>query len=133
MIPGYDWHQTYDWNYEHAPDPVPQDEPAVPGQWDYCGLPVDSPLGIAAGPLLNGQWTMQEAARLAGKLESTPDEGELIRKAWLAIYSRPPREDEVKSVKAFLERQTAELGAKKAATAELIRVLFNTNEFLYVD
>ena len=59
--------------------------------------------------------------------------GELIDQAWLAIYARPARTEEVASARAFLERQTAELGSKKAATAELVRVLFNTNEFLYVD
>jgi dihydroorotate dehydrogenase len=61
-LPRYDWNRTYDWNYEHAPDPVPQDEPVVPGPWDYCGLPVASPLGIAAGPLLNGRWILYYAA-----------------------------------------------------------------------
>ena len=54
-------------------------------------------------------------------------------KAWLAIYARPARTEEVASARTFLERQTAEMGSKKAATAELVRVLFNTNEFLYVD
>jgi dihydroorotate dehydrogenase len=58
----YDWRQTYDWNYAHAPEPVPHDEPVVPGRWDYCGLPVSSPLGIAAGPLLNGRWILYYAA-----------------------------------------------------------------------
>jgi dihydroorotate dehydrogenase (NAD+) catalytic subunit len=61
-LPRYDWSQTYDWNYEHAPEPVPQEEMPVPGQWDYCGLPVASPLGIAAGPLLNGRWIRYYAA-----------------------------------------------------------------------
>jgi dihydroorotate dehydrogenase len=55
---GYDWHQTYDWNYAHVPEPVPQQEPAVSGTWSFCGLPVGSPLGIAAGPLLNGRWIL---------------------------------------------------------------------------
>src|SRR4026207_1801155 len=58
----YDWHETYDWNYEHAPDPVPQDEATVPGKWDFCGLQIGSPLGIAAGPLLNGRWILYYAA-----------------------------------------------------------------------
>ena len=58
----YDWHETYDWNYEHAPDPVPQDDAAVPGKWDFCGLPIGSPLGIAAGPLLNGRWILYYAS-----------------------------------------------------------------------
>jgi hypothetical protein len=98
-----------------------------------CSRRAESNTAPQSLTLLNGQWTMQEATRLAGKLETETDERELIRKTWLAIYSRPPREDEVTKVKAFLERQTAELGAKKTAAAELIRVLFNTNEFLYVD
>ena len=44
-----------------------------------------------------------------------------------------PRPEDVTSAQTFIERQTAELGGKKAAVGELIRVLFNTNEFLYVD
>ena len=61
-LPRYDWRETYDWNYQHAPTPVPHDEPIVPGSWNFCGLPVASPLGIAAGPLLNGQWILYYAA-----------------------------------------------------------------------
>jgi dihydroorotate dehydrogenase len=61
-LAGYAWRQSYDWNYEHAPEPVPQDEPKVPGHWDLCGLSVGSPLGIAAGPLLNGRWILYYAS-----------------------------------------------------------------------
>jgi dihydroorotate dehydrogenase (NAD+) catalytic subunit len=61
-LAGYAWRQSYDWNYEHAPEPVAQDEPKVPGPWDFCGRPVGSPLGIAAGPLLNGRWILYYAA-----------------------------------------------------------------------
>lgn len=60
-LPRYDWRETYDWNYQHAPAPVPHDEPPVPGTWNFCGLPVGSPLGIAAGPLLNGKWILYYA------------------------------------------------------------------------
>jgi len=62
LLPRYDPSQTYDWNYTHAPAPVPQEEPHVPGSWNFCGLPVRSPLGIAAGPLLNGKWILYYAA-----------------------------------------------------------------------
>ena len=62
LLPRYDPRQTYDWNYTHAPAPGPHDEPQVPGSWDFCGLPVSSPLGIAAGPLLNGKWILYYAA-----------------------------------------------------------------------
>src|SRR5687768_6242035 len=61
-LPRYDPAQTYAWNYEHAPAPVVIDEPSVPGQWDFCGLPVPSPLGVAAGPLLNGRWVLYYAS-----------------------------------------------------------------------
>src|SRR5438552_5730553 len=61
-LPCYGTSRTYDWNYAHAPGPVNFPEPPVPGRWDYCGLPVGSPLGIAAGPLLNGQWILYYAA-----------------------------------------------------------------------
>ena len=84
---------------------------------------------------------MPEAERTAKNAEWTADmrkhwrveNGELINDAWLAIYARPARTEEVASAQTFLERQTAEMGSKKAASAELVRVLFNTNEFLYVD
>jgi hypothetical protein len=83
--------------------------------------------------LLNGRWTIQESNQLAEKLLEEASDAELIRKAWLAVYTRTPSADETKIVQAFLERQAAELGSRKAAATELARVLFNTNEFLYVD
>jgi dihydroorotate dehydrogenase len=58
----YDRSQSYDWNYEHVPEPGTLEEPLVPGRWDCCGLAVGSPLGIAAGPLLNGRWIRYYAA-----------------------------------------------------------------------
>ena len=61
-LPAYDRLRSYDWNYEHAPDPVEFDAPEVPGEWDFCGLPVASPLGVPAGPLLNGKWCLYYAS-----------------------------------------------------------------------
>lgn len=72
----YDWTRSYEWNYQHAPNqidtslqsdgecgkvPEPLDVPIVPGTWDFLGLPVASPLGVAAGPLLNGGWCLHYA------------------------------------------------------------------------
>src|SRR5262245_41057893 len=62
LFAGYDTRQSYDWNYEHVPAAPVEDEPSVPGCWSFCGLPVSSPLGIAAGPLLNGRWILYYAA-----------------------------------------------------------------------
>ncbi len=61
-LPRYDRSRTYAWNYEHAPDPVDVDVSVVPGDWTFCGLPVDSPLGMPAGPLLNGRWILYYAS-----------------------------------------------------------------------
>ena len=59
----YDIQQTYAWNYAHAPDSLPEvDVPDLEGNWTYCGLSVPSPLGIAAGPLLNSRWCLYYAA-----------------------------------------------------------------------
>ena len=62
-LPRYDRLQSYRCNYDHAPDVLPDANiPEVPGVWSFCGRPVRSPLGIAAGPLLNGRWILYYAA-----------------------------------------------------------------------
>ena len=61
-LPRYDRHKSYLWNYENAPEPVERELLDVPGEWRFCGLPVDSPLGIPAGPLLNGKWCLYYAS-----------------------------------------------------------------------
>ena len=58
----YDWTRSYEHNYRHVPDPVEVEVPAFPGSWSFCGLQVDSPLGIPAGPLLNGRWILYYAS-----------------------------------------------------------------------
>ncbi len=61
--PRYDPQRSYQWNYDHAPEaPENVDARPIPGTWDFCGLPIASPLGIPAGPLLNGKWCLYYAA-----------------------------------------------------------------------
>ena len=62
LLTKYDPAQTYEWNYENAPDPVQLDIPPVPGTWEFSGLNIGSPLGIPAGPLLNGRWCLYYAS-----------------------------------------------------------------------
>src|SRR5918993_1291127 len=58
----YDPARTYRWNYDHPPSPVNIEVPRVAGAWQFAGLPVDSPIGIPAGPLLNGKWCLYYAS-----------------------------------------------------------------------
>lgn len=62
QYPRYDIRQTYQWNYDNAPAPVELEPADLPGSWSFCGLPVSSPLGIPAGPLLNGKWVRYYAS-----------------------------------------------------------------------
>jgi dihydroorotate dehydrogenase len=63
VLPRYDIKRSYDWNYAHAPELAPQvDVPSCAGDFDFCGIPVNSPLGIPAGPLLNSRWLLYYGA-----------------------------------------------------------------------
>ena len=61
-LPRYDPSRSYEWNYAHPPPTVEMDVPPVAGTWSFCGLTVPSPLGIPAGPLLNGAWLFYYAS-----------------------------------------------------------------------
>ena len=61
-LPRYDISKSYEWNYDNAPPPQDVEVATVPGNWSLCGLEVDSPLGIPAGPLLNGAWCLYYAS-----------------------------------------------------------------------
>lgn len=61
-LPRYDRSLTWQQNHDRPMEPVALSPPAVPGRWTFCGRPVESPLGIAAGPLLNGHWLLYYAS-----------------------------------------------------------------------
>lgn len=84
-LPRYDRHQTYAWNYEHAPEaPACLAVPEFPGEWQFCGLPVGSPLGVAAGPLLNSRWLLYYAALGFDVLTY-----KTVRSKWRECYGLP--------------------------------------------
>ncbi|MBC8437463.1 MAG: dihydroorotate dehydrogenase, partial [Planctomycetes bacterium] len=63
----YDRQKSYRWNYENVPTPVRLSVPTVSREsskegFSFCGLPVHSPLGVPAGPLLNGKWCLYYAS-----------------------------------------------------------------------
>lgn len=59
----YDTTESYEWNYENAPA-LPETFVFQPADrsWKLCGVDVNSPVTIAAGPLLNGRWVLHYAA-----------------------------------------------------------------------
>ncbi|MCA9061171.1 MAG: hypothetical protein KDA85_21810, partial [Planctomycetaceae bacterium] len=64
MYPTYDPHRTWLQNLQESPAPGTgqvSPVPPFPGQWSWCGIPVESPLGIPAGPLLNSNWLLYYA------------------------------------------------------------------------
>ena len=61
-LPHYDRSRSYEWNYENSPLPAEVSIPECPGEWTFCGLRVGSPLGVPAGPLLNGRWCLYYAS-----------------------------------------------------------------------
>ena len=72
QFPRYDISRSYEWNYANAPEPANVDVPDFAfrsvnaGQsadgWTFLGQPVPSPLGVPAGPLLNGRWVLYYAS-----------------------------------------------------------------------
>ncbi len=58
----YNRQQSYQWNYDHPPEIVDVDVPDWPGHTSFCGYQLKSPLGMPAGPLLNGQWCLYYAS-----------------------------------------------------------------------
>lgn len=80
--------------------------------------------------LLNGQFTLRQAAALVRQIEKAE---EPVTAAWRAVFGREPDAVELERSRKFLERQTAHLGSRQAALNEMARGLFNVNEFLYVE
>ncbi|MDG1896419.1 MAG: hypothetical protein P8J37_16070 [Fuerstiella sp.] len=63
MTQQYDTSRTWQWNLNHAPSVASAiDQAAVPGTWSWCGIRVNSPLGIPAGPLLDSRWLLHYAS-----------------------------------------------------------------------
>tara|TARA_B100000945_G_scaffold307169_1_gene295329 strand:- start:818 stop:1858 length:1041 start_codon:yes stop_codon:yes gene_type:complete len=61
-LPRYDRQQSYQWNYDNAPGAVELEIPKWPGNSSFCGFNLQSPLGMPAGPLLNGKWCLYYAS-----------------------------------------------------------------------
>ncbi|MSU41233.1 MAG: DUF1553 domain-containing protein [Pedosphaera sp.] len=93
--------------------------------------------------LYNGELVRRQAQHFADRLlrEAGTDDRRQIERAWLLALARPPREAEVQAAVAFLAQERAQAVAAKAteadarrqALAQLCRVMFNLNEFVYTE
>ena len=96
--------------------------------------------------LVNGDWALARAEALAARLEhaqpaSTSYQDRVVV-AFRLAFGRSPEPDETAEAIAFLRRQARSTGAAPhrsdvaadhAALVDFCHVLFNSNEFLYVD
>ena len=83
--------------------------------------------------LLNGDIPVEQAMALRDRLfREEPDSDERrLNRAWLLVFARPIRADELASAREFLFSRPEKPPAD--AWVELCLALFNTNEFVYVD
>jgi hypothetical protein len=96
--------------------------------------------------LFNGEFVNEQARHFAARLrrEAGNDPTKQIELAWRLALCRPPRATEAAAMKEFLRRETeaarseasnanGEPSADERALVQLCRVVFNLNEFVYVD
>jgi Protein of unknown function (DUF1553)/Protein of unknown function (DUF1549)/Planctomycete cytochrome C len=84
--------------------------------------------------LFNSDFSLMHARGAAkGLVASESGDGGLVHRAWRQVFSRQPEPEESAEATNFLVRQTKLTGSREAAVTELMRGLFNVNEFLYID
>jgi len=82
---------------------------------------------------LNDPFVHARAAGLARRLAALPDDTARLDRACRLVFGRPPRETEVALAGRFLASYPAAAGANQDAWAGWLRVMFASNEFVYID
>ena len=87
--------------------------------------------------MMNNEFVALEAQRWAERLlRDTPDRSGRIHSMYLRAFARPPKEDEMREVSAFLSRQASrydEAGIDDPRVwADLAHVLINSTEFIFI-
>jgi len=87
--------------------------------------------------LFNGDFVNQQSRYLAARLrsEAGPDRVKQITLAYRMYFNRTPDPTELREMLTFLEKEEASAkdNAPLQALEQLARVIFNMNEFVYVD
>jgi hypothetical protein len=115
---------------------------------DFCdtarSAPVRQVTSVApqALSLFNGQFVNRQAEHFAQRLvrEAGADPAAQIGLAYRLALSRPPTDQELKTIVEFLQSHAAgseglaaDDAARPAALVQVCRVIFNLNEFVYTD
>ena len=75
--------------------------------------------------LMNGDFTLAQAEKFAGRLRAKNESPEgLIDSAWRIAFARPPSAEESKTALDYLQRNSL---------PRLCLLIFNMSEFIYVD
>jgi hypothetical protein len=85
--------------------------------------------------LMNSDFSIAQAKAFAESLQKSAPEGiaAQVRAAWQRALGRPPTAAEEEKARDFLSRQNESGEAKISGMTKLCLMLFNMNEFLYVD
>ncbi len=84
--------------------------------------------------LLNDPLVHQQSERLAENLlQSHAEPAAQLRRAWELLFSRPPTEEELAEVLAYLAKVQTKLPEPQASLASALRALLRLNEFTYLD
>lgn len=88
---------------------------------------------------LNDPFTHARAESLARRLLALPDDASRLNQACLLLYGRPAQPGEQVATRKFLESYATALPSgsaddrRRTAWSAWVRVLFSTNEFIYLD
>jgi len=73
------------------------------------------------------------AGTFATRLNEESDTSKAVARVFRQVLARDPTGEEMALTQSFLGKQKQLTGSMHAATVELVRGMFNLNEFLYVD
>ena len=85
--------------------------------------------------MINGDYVLARAKKMAEELlqEATVDAASLVGRAVQRCWGRQPSKEELENSIDFLVGSNPKKAVEPGRLADLCHVLFNSNEFLYLD
>lgn len=106
-----------------------------PDTMTACPKRVQSVHALQSLALMNNEWTVAQAAALAGRIEASAcdSDRERISRAYRLVTARSPAPEEIQIAETFLREGRAAGLSAVDAMSDLCLVLVNLNRFLYID